>query len=301
MSQTLFVVRGIPASGKSEFAKKWVSEDPENRGRVNRDDIRFSVFGKYELPNSLEMAVTKIEHSLIQALLASGKSVVVDNMNLRAKYLKPYLELANRYGAVVIHKDFPVELDEAIRRNAARDRVVPEDVIRKIYANFLRKGSFPKFPILEDFPLSFETYVPDTSLPTAYIFDIDGTLALMNGRGPFEWERVIEDLPNEAVIRMAQILHGLGHKIIVTSGRDAVCREDTALWLEANDVPFDFLYMRPQGDMQKDTVIKLEIFNASIRNDYNVLGVFDDRLMVAKLWHALGLPLFRVGDPEATF
>jgi hypothetical protein len=59
--------------------------------------------------------------------------------------------------------------------------------------------------------------------------------------------------------------------------------------------------MRPEGSGDKDTVVKLAIFNEYIRDNYYVRGVFDDRLMVAKLWHEMGLPLFRVGDPEANF
>lgn len=301
MSQVLFIVRGIPASGKSTFAVKWVSEDPLNRARVNRDDIRFATFGKYVLPFELEGVVTKLEIALIKALLAAGKSVIIDNMNLRAKYLKPYLELAQRAGVQVLHKDFPIEYEEAVRRNAARERHVPEEVLKRVYSSFVKKGSFPKFPTLEEVSNSFEPYVADVTKPTAYIFDIDGTLALMVNRGPFEWSKVIDDVPNEPVVQMARLLHELGHKIIITSGRDSVCREDTELWLSDNNVSYEALYMRPEGSGDKDTVVKLEIFNENIRNHYDVRGVFDDRLMVARLWHDLGLPLFRVGDPEATF
>ena len=36
----LILTRGIPASGKSTWAKAWVQEDPQRRVRVNRDDLR---------------------------------------------------------------------------------------------------------------------------------------------------------------------------------------------------------------------------------------------------------------------
>jgi len=301
MSQTVLVLRGIPASGKSSFARQWLSQDPYNRARVNRDDIRMATFGRYELPPELESVVTKIEHATIKALLASGKSVVVDNTNLRAKYLKPYLQMAHDANVTVLHKDFPIELKEALARNSARERVVPENVIKRMHDSFVRKGSFGTFPVLEQDNAGLIPYVADVTKPSAYIFDIDGTLALMHDRGPFEWTKVLNDLPNPAVVLMAQMLHSQGHEILVTSGRDSVCRDDTKVWLEANDVPYDKLFMRPEGDMTKDTVVKLDIFNQEIRDKYNILGVFDDRLMVAKLWHSLDLPLFRVGDPEANF
>jgi predicted kinase len=301
MSQVLFIVRGIPASGKSRFSVRWVSEDPLNRARVNRDDLRFATFGSYVLSHELEGVITKMEHALISTLLASGKSVIVDNMNLRAKYLKPYLELAKRAGVQVLHKDFPVEYDVALQRNAARDRQVPESVMKRIYDSFIRKGSFPKFPVLEEMETFFEPYTADVNKQSAYIFDIDGTLALMVDRGPFEWAKVLNDLPNEPVIHMAKLLDALGHKIIITSGRDAICREDTEIWLHDQGVEYEALYMRPEGSGDKDTIVKLAIFNEHIRENYYIRGVFDDRLMVAKLWHEMGLPLFRVGDPEANF
>ena len=40
MTQVLFITRGVPASGKSTFAMRWVAEKPDSRSRVNRDDIR---------------------------------------------------------------------------------------------------------------------------------------------------------------------------------------------------------------------------------------------------------------------
>ena len=36
----LIITRGLPASGKSTWAKQWVLEDPEHRVRINQDDIR---------------------------------------------------------------------------------------------------------------------------------------------------------------------------------------------------------------------------------------------------------------------
>lgn len=43
----VIVLRGLPGSGKSTWAKEWVAGDPDNRVRINRDDIRYASFGKY--------------------------------------------------------------------------------------------------------------------------------------------------------------------------------------------------------------------------------------------------------------
>ncbi len=59
--------------------------------------------------------------------------------------------------------------------------------------------------------------------------------------------------------------------------------------------------MRESGDFRPDDIIKREIFDRKIRGVYNVKFVIDDRLKVCRMWHQLGLNLFRVGDPDADF
>lgn len=297
MSQVLLVVRGIPASGKSFFAKKWAQEDSLNRARVNRDDIRFANFGSYVLPPELEGIVTKLELAQVDILLKAGKSVVIDNQNLRAKYLKPYLQLAEKYNAVVLHKDFPIELKEALARNAARERQVDEDYLKKVFQNFIRKGSFPAFPILDSSIGGVEgIYVPDESKPTAILLDVDGTAMKMSAdRGPFDWHKVLLDTPNKPVVEAVKALQSAGHKIIVMSGRDESCKEDTLLQLEDAGIVVEAIFMRPEGDDRKDNLVKDELFNSYVRTEYNVLFALDDRDQVVDHYRQkLGLTVFQV-------
>ena len=46
----------------------------------------------------------------------------------------------------------------------------------------------------------------------------------MNGRGPYDWGRVGEDLPNEAVVTAVRAMHSAGNSIVFCSGRDEVCQ-----------------------------------------------------------------------------
>lgn len=46
----LILTIGIQGSGKSYWSKKWAEEDPENRVRLNYDDIR-NMLGKYWVTN----------------------------------------------------------------------------------------------------------------------------------------------------------------------------------------------------------------------------------------------------------
>ena len=77
-------------------------------------------------------------------------------------------------------------------------------------------------------------------------------------------------------------LKNSGHKIIFLSGRDEAFRQVTHDWLITNIIPDgDFeLHMRAADDRRKDAIIKKEIYNNHIRNRYNILGWFDDRIQV---------------------
>jgi hypothetical protein len=142
-------------------------------------------------------------------------------------------------------------------------------------------------------------YQPDPDLPPAVLVDIDGTVALMAGRSPYDWGRVGSDAPNPAVIAAVRAMHAAGHAIVFCSGRDAVCRPETEAWLELFvDVPYEGLFMRPENDSRKDAVVKREIFDTEIRDRWRVIGVFDDRQQVVRMWRALGLTVFQVAEGD---
>jgi hypothetical protein len=54
--------------------------------------------------------------------------------------------------------------------------------------------------------------------------------------------------------------------------------------------------MRPEGSMEKDTVVKKALYDEHIKSRYNVLGVFDDRPCMVRLWRSLGLFCFDCGN-----
>ena len=43
-------------------------------------------------------------------------------------------------------------------------------------------------------------------------------------------------------------------------------------------------------------MVKREIFDREIRDRYRVVGVFDDRKQVVRMWRALGLTVFQVAE-----
>lgn len=148
----------------------------------------------------------------------------------------------------------------------------------------------------------------------ALLVDVDGTLALRTKRDWFDFDRVGEDLPNYPVVNLVKDLHRYHNvvsnsdiAIFVLSGRPDTCYLETEAWLERYHIPHHYLLMRDpklvdaQGNMWPDAVVKEKMYRELIEPDYEVVMVIDDRLQVCRMWHNLGLPLFRVGDPDADF
>lgn len=293
---TLYLTRGIQASGKSEWARAWVQEDPGTRVRVNRDDLRRMLYATTTtlLDRQHENVVTTVEQALVMAALTEGKDVVIDAMHLRARYVRRWYAL----GYPVELVDFPIDLDTALARNATRAHPIPEASVRRTFNQLTPGGVLPPAPVNTG-PV-VEPYTPNPDLIDTYLVDVDGTLAHMTGRSPYDWDRVGEDDVDEAVRDVVNALSN-GARIIVMSGRDSSCREITETWLHANGIEFDQLLMRTRGDNRADVTVKRDLFDEHVRGRFNVLGVFDDRPSVCRMWRALGVKTFQLGDPHKEF
>lgn len=282
MSKAKILV-GVPGCGKSTLAHQFIRE---GYVQVERDLIRMELYGRWYGGNINEDHVTNVQVERARKVLLAGKNLIVSDTNINPKTREDWIRFCSSLGAEVgvIHVAPSLLLDDLIARNQKRDdqtKVVPDKIVQRFYTEYR-----------EQFPLQ---YVAQPSLPDAFIFDIDGTLANMEGvRGPFDWKNVGKDAPYHDVIEMANILCDAGNEIIVVSGRDAVCYPETYGWLVRHDVPFDKLLMRPEGSHAKDSVIKHDIFHRDIAPFYNVKGVFDDRDQVVKTWRSMGVRCYQV-------
>jgi predicted kinase len=294
----LLITRGLPASGKTTFARKL----QPGVVRVNRDDLRRMLHGRRLLNQWAEGQVTAAQRAMVEALLRAHSDVIVDDTNLRPRTVRDWAELAAKFHASFEVHDFTdVPLAECLRRDAARpeEDQVGERGIRGMFDRYLAGKSLPlPIPYVEPGG-AVAVYEPDEELPPAVLVDIDGTVALMAGRGPYDWGRVGEDNPNHAVITAVRAMHAAGHAIIYCTGRDAASRDETEAWLELYvGVPYEGLFMRAEGDSRKDAVVKREIFDSEIRDHWRIIGVFDDRQQVVRMWRALGLTVFQVAEGD---
>jgi predicted kinase len=302
----LLIFRGLPASGKSTVAKGMVYDNPEGIVRVNRDDLRKMLHdGKYIQGSKnnpgTERTVIEMEHAMVRRGLRAGLTVIDDNTNLPNRSVKALVEIAEPLGAewqIVDFTDVPVET--CVERNLRRAERVPDGVISDLYQKFVKGKSYPlPFEYTPKPELAVEKYVPNDQKPIAVIVDIDGTVALMDGkRTPHEYDKVSLDSPNWPVINLVKMMRTVGHEILFTSGRKDSCRDDTVQWLK-DYVFFDGgfrLVMRKHEDNRPDNVVKLEIFNQLYRDEFNVKLVLDDRDQVVRMWRSLGLTCLQVAE-----
>lgn len=294
---TIYCMRGLPGSGKSTIAKRMKAV------RVNRDDLRKSMFGgEGVLHHEAEEMITKAERSIAAEAIKHG-DVVVDAMNLRSKYLRSWNEFAVGHGADFAVVNVPTDVETCIRRDQQRDRSVGEDVIRSLASRFFRNGEFPAYEPIHQDPV--EKVVYNSKLPCCIIVDLDGTMAVNDGhRGYYEWDKVINDKPNRAVVNLVNRLLRDGYLVKFVSGRMGTeeCREQTMSWLRNNTPAYTWsqwiLHMRKDGDSRSDDVVKRELFDAHVRGRYNVKFVLDDRNSVVRMWRSLGLPTFQVAEGD---
>lgn len=291
----LIITRGLPASGKTTWARRVVVTEI-GWARLSRDEMREDYFNVYGIgTDQQEMAITDLMHRMCRAYLDNGINVIIDATNLRLRHAREYATIALEAGAMFTVKDFGTDVDTCVARDKRRDMPVGEAVIRDMAARFRDRPEVTPRVKAAEFPI--EPYVPPVARPRAILVDIDGTLAHMDGRSPYEWERVAEDKVDGNLARIIGALNFHYH-VIVMSGRDSKCRDVTQKWLDDNRIPHDALFMRPEGDNRPDTIIKYELFNEHIRENYNVECSFDDRSRVVALWRDLGIPCYQVAPGD---
>lgn len=283
---SLIMTKGLPGSGKSTWAKETVRN--ARRGavmRVNKDDLR-AMLHDDRFGGATEKRTVDARDALVRTFLAQGKTVIVDDTNLNPVHEERLRELAAEVDATFEIKDFcHVPIETCIKQDLMRAKSVGEQVIRGEFRKWFAQTTAPARPY-------------DPELPNVVLVDIDGTLARMRDRGPFEWHRVGEDAPIGHVIYLVNALHMRGVEVIFLSGRDSVCRKATRQWLRERVGEWTStsrLYMRPEGDMRKDAIVKEEIFWQRIAGKFNVWFVLDDRDQVVHMWRStLGIPCYQV-------
>lgn len=288
----LYIMRGLPSSGKSTKAEEIVSHG--NTVRINKDLLRTMLHydkftGKNE-DNTRKASITLANH-----FLSNGVNVVIDDTNLNPKTLKDYEQLAEikswQFGEKISVDiiDMYTGVGECISRDLIRaqkgERSVGKDVIIKMamqYQEFLKGEPF-------------------------ILCDLDGTLCdikhrLKYARGEEKnWDKFFAGVPDDTLRedvaqKLVSACGDFNARVILVSARPERCRKDTEEWLAKQGVSGHYmLFMRGGHDKRDDTIVKKEFYEKYLKH-LNIVKVFDDRPKVIRMWRELGLDVEDVGE-----
>jgi predicted kinase len=301
MPGKLTIFRGLPGSGKSTEAQRLVQTLLSvgiTAINIDRDMFRLASGFGVAPAGSFEETISNTQRAVIENGLLQNWNVVESSTNLNAKFLKELVKLGANCGAEIEIRDVETPLEVCVERDENRrlagGHFLGEQELRAFAKRVMPKGKFPPKPKLPE-AVSGTLYVAPIDKPDAIIVDVDGTIAEVDGRSPYDYTLVSTDRPKQWVIDLVEGAARNGEIIIVMSGRDSMCRQDTLDWIRKHTNVTDFkLYMRAEGDERMDAIVKLELFNEHIRHNYNVKYCVDDRAQVIRMYRSIGLNVLDV-------
>ena len=298
----LILTRGIQGSGKSTWARQWVEEDPENRVRINNDDIR-NMLGPYWIP-SRESIVSNTKLQTTLYAMRMGYDIVVDNMNLNPKEVKYWENVIDSHNNIktsdinpdwvqyeyeIEFKDFFIPLEECIRRDAMRPNPIGEKVIRETWKRYKH---FIQTTEVERHVDNMRRY---TGKPKCIVIDMDSTMCFNVTKRPWfgegAAEGMINDVPNTGVCEMIRQLQDY-YDIVVATGRDTSQEEVTRQWLAKQGINPDEFYFRTNGDFRKGVVVKKEQIE-KILETYDIVSIFEDCEPIVQMYREMGLTVLQ--------
>lgn len=311
-----YITIGLPGSGKTTWAEEFCQQNSTEQNviiRINNDDIRNQIYedsGNRNWSPKVESQVKYFREMLISARADVKADIIIDNTHLNPKTLNQIQEFCKSKGYDIEIVNFKhVPLEECIQRDSLREGFskVGEKVIRDMYDKFM------KTPIDRDLP----KWEPNR-LYNCIIVDIDGTLAQMKDRGPYDEHKVYQDDVRNHVLMTVKALKMINpnFKIFIFTGRSEKCSTETVKWLEDkcgfyvmnhHDEDDHFrlnveLHMRKENDRRRDSEVKMDMYNQFIKYKYNVFAVFDDRPQVIReCWKVLNVPVFNCGLIDLEF
>jgi predicted kinase len=289
--QKIILTRGLPASGKSTWSLEYVKNSNGRAKRVNKDLLREMIdAGIWSKMN--EQMILAARDSLVNCFLSSGvETIIVDDTNFEQKHFDKMREIADAHekytdGCIAVeYKDFlDVSLDECLHRDSLRAKPVGEKVIKGMHQRYI-------LPTIKDAPVA-------NKKGNTIIVDIDGTLAHRCDRNWFDYSKVDQDELDVVVYGIVESYAKKGYTILIVSGREGTdeCRQKTLAWLDKHQVFYYDLMMRKEGDHRRDSIVKKEIYDTLIKDEFDVEFVLDDRQQVVDMWREIGLKCLQVAE-----
>jgi predicted kinase len=141
--RTLYILIGIPNSGKSTWTKATVDSylKDGHTVSVHSTDNYFMVEDQYVFNPACLGRYHAANLAAAKASMNQGHNVVIiDNTNLKPRDYTPYVEYGKSKGYDVILQRFFVSLELALERNTKRHaetgKLIPIDVMKRMHEEF---------------------------------------------------------------------------------------------------------------------------------------------------------------------
>ena len=130
---SLILLVGIPGSGKTTYAEKYIEEHP-GVAHLSSDKIREELWGNEATQGDNNEVFSLMQSRAIEAL-NNGQSVVYDATNITRKDRSYIISLCPKFVKIECHIVWaPIEV--CIERDAARERTVGKEVIDRMLKRF---------------------------------------------------------------------------------------------------------------------------------------------------------------------
>lgn len=132
MKNTFIMMVGLPGSGKSTYAQCLARSF--NTKIISSDAIRQECFGNEEFQGE-NKAVFEILHARVTGALSHGENVIYDATNIKYKKRMAFLQQIKNIDCFKICYFMATPYETCLKQNKLRERIVPEDVIERMYKN----------------------------------------------------------------------------------------------------------------------------------------------------------------------
>jgi len=131
---SLIILCGIPGSGKTTYAKKYISEYPKTPVHLSSDKIREELYGDETIQSNPSEVFALMQKRAIEAL-NDGHDVLYDATNVTRKDRAGIIGACPKFAKIECHIIW-APIETCIERDASRDRTVGKEVIDRMLKRF---------------------------------------------------------------------------------------------------------------------------------------------------------------------